>query len=349
MKESDTVMAAFVGHGVVELRRVPRPEMETGSVMVLMKASGICGTDLEKLSGGYIASSILGHEVSGIVSSSRSPLFEEGDDVVPHHHVACGECYFCRSGAETMCDGFRNSNFVPCGFANEFKVPEYNVKHGGLHKVEGLSHEEASFAEPLGCCIRGLNNATNGIFSAIRNVLVIGSGPIGLLHMEIIRGRSPNTNLVAADISATRLQFAEKNENAATLDVRQCRDWLFSNDALKLINTPGYDLVVVATANASAFAEAVKCVRKSGTLLLFGAPHMGSTYTMELQSLLLRELTITSSYATTEREIDEAINMLKEGRIKVKKFITSTYPLEKIADAIDAARAESQVKVLVVE
>jgi L-iditol 2-dehydrogenase len=347
---SKTIRAAFVDRGQVVLRTVPRPNLEEGSVMVRMKASGICGTDLEKISGGYTASTILGHEVSGVVSESKSPLYEEGEKVIPHHHVACGDCYYCKIGSETMCDGFRNSNFAPCGFADEFKVPKYNVKRNGVHKIKDISFEIAAFAEPLGCCLRGLNRSIrNADFSSLKNVLLVGSGPIGLLHMEILSSKAPDANIIAADISSTRLEFAEKNERATPLDVRKSENFLFSTNALKLVESPGFDLVIVATASQTAFSEAVKCTRKGGTLLLFGAPHRGSSYNLDLQSLLLQERTITSSYATTEKEIEQAIKMLLEKKINTKKFITSSYSLDKIREALSAATSESQVKVVVLE
>jgi L-iditol 2-dehydrogenase len=333
----------------VDLRSFPRPTLEKGSVMVEMQTSGICGTDLEKLSGAYTASTILGHEVAGMVSESRSDKFEEGDRVVPHHHVACGKCYFCRSGAETMCEGFRNSNFVPGGFATEFKVPQYNVLRNGVHRYKKMSAEEASFAEPLGCCIRAQNKilGKGGQSRRVKNVLIVGAGPIGLLHMEILRGKLKELNLVAVDVSSTRLAFAQRSEQARIIDARKSEDGNFSPVALRETDSRGFDLVIVATGNPSAFSHAVGCVRKSGVLLLFGASNKGSRHALDLQSMLLKELTLTSSYATTEIEIDEALSMLQRRKINVKKFITAKFPLEKVNDAMQAARSENQVKVIV--
>ncbi|MGI0085112.1 MAG: zinc-binding dehydrogenase, partial [Nitrososphaerales archaeon] len=282
-----------------------------------------------------------------VVIESKCEDFKGGDHVVPHHHVACGECYLCNHGAETMCAGFRSSNFDPGGFADEFKVSEYNVKRSGVHGTHGLSHEEASFAEPLGCCLRGLNKVIKRNPSNMEDVLVVGAGPIGLLHMEILRSRMPELKLIALDVNSTRLDFAEKNEGVGVLDARRSRSGLFSGDALKQIETPGYDLVIVATGNSVAFAESIRCVRKAGTLLLFGAARKGSMYSLDIQSMLLSELTITSSYGTTERELDEALRLLESGDIKVRKFITSSYPLGRIVEAMTAAKSESQVKVLV--
>lgn len=347
------VRAAFVRQGGgVELKHVPRPAVEEFSIMVSMKASGICGTDLEKLTGLGITSTVLGHEVAGVVTESNSEAFEVGDRVIPHHHVSCNSCELCLAGAHTMCQKYKNSNFSPGGFADEFLVPAYNVTNGGAYKIsDSLSFDEASFAEPIGCCIRGLTHAgvfgRNGSPARLRNALVVGAGPIGLLHMELLRSEYPDVDLSAVDMIPARLDFAEKNEKAIPIDVNEVEKGAFSELGKKRNGGFGYDLVIVATGSQKAFTEAVKCVRKSGKLLLFGVPHKGATHILDLASLLLDELTITSSYATAEAELQHAIQLLEKRKINVSKFITSRYPLEKIEEAMSSARAENQVKVLV--
>ena len=179
-----------------------------------------------------------------------------------------------------MCEGFRTSNFVPGGFADEFLVPLYNVSHGGVHKIGGdISFEEASFAEPLGCCIRGLSHT--GVFiKSPKQVLVVGAGPIGLLHMELIRSMLPDAKVSAVDIISSRLEFAEKNENATPIDASKLRDGAFSTTALKQSNGYGFDLAVVATGSSSAFAESLRCITKIWKL----APFWSTTQRSKPQS-----------------------------------------------------------------
>ena len=347
-----SVRAAFVRQGGgVELKEIPPPEVIEGSILVEMKASGVCGTDIEKVRGRNITSANLGHEVAGVVVESKSESIPVGAKIVPHHHVSCGKCDYCLVGAETMCLRFKNSNFVPGGFADKFLVPTYNVENGGVHFFDNrLSFDEACFAEPVACCIRGLDK----VLGSDRNVgkkmqvAVIGAGPIGLMHMDLLRMKYPECMIVAVDINETRLSFAETSENAIPLNSSNINGGLFSQTAKSLTKSQdGFELVIVATGSPAVFDEAVKCVTKSGALLLFGAPHRGSTYNLDLASFFLNELKFFSSYSAADKEVETALRWIENGSLDVSKFITARFSLGKIDEAFSSALLESQVKVVV--
>ena len=179
MNNPITTRAAFVRQGGgVELRQVETPALEEGSVLVHMKASGVCGTDLEKLTGQGITSTILGHEVSGIIVESSAPGFEKGDRVIPHHHVACNQCELCLAGAQTMCGKYKKSNFVPRGICGRVSRPGIQrAEWRAVQDEPNLGFDDASFAEPLGCCIRGLTHA--GAFNTIPRFHETASGAGG--------------------------------------------------------------------------------------------------------------------------------------------------------------------------
>ena len=185
--------------------------------------------------------------------------------------------------------------------------------------------------------------------SKLRHVLVVGAGPIGLLHMELLRSAHPEVQISAVDMIAKRLAFAEKNEAAQIIDLGRSENGAFYENSLKLSGPMGYDLVIVATGSQKAFTEAIRCVRKSGSLLLFGGPHRGAAHNLDLARLLLDELTITSIYATSETELRQVIDLLEGRKINVSKFVTARYPLEKIDIAMESARSENQVKIIVTD
>jgi L-iditol 2-dehydrogenase len=335
--------------GTVELKKVPRPELEEDAIMVEMRACGICGSDLETVVGTNIQSGKLGHEVCGIVSESTAENIRVGDYVIPHNRVGCGTCELCLSGNATTCPVFRQSNFEPCGFADEFKLPAHNVKGGGIHfPKHGVSYGEASFVEPLGCCIRGLNQAAGfgGIKAAyFKRALIIGAGPIGILHMELLNSHFPGMEIVASDIVPARIDMAQKLVNARGIIPSSSRSLV--QQAMEISSSNGFDLVIVATGNLNVFSEAVRCVRKSGTLLLFGLPHKGALYNLDLAKMFLDELKLIPSYSTTDVEMEYALQLIEQGKVDVKKFVTATFPLSRVDEAFVAARAQTQMKVLV--
>src|SRR5271170_8128012 len=155
--------AALIGPvGGVRLEDVPEPSPAEGEVLVKLKCCGVCGTDLEKVQGVGITTKILGHEAVGEVEEAGRGVIgvSKGMRVFAHHHVPCLSCEVCRRGKTTYCAEFAKHNLVPCGLAERFIVPKFNVERGAVIELpEGLGYEEASFIEPLSCCILGLENA----------------------------------------------------------------------------------------------------------------------------------------------------------------------------------------------
>ena len=146
--------AVFVeGPSNVSVENVDQPTIADGDILIQMHACGICGSDLEKVFGKYSQPSMrLGHEPSGIIVDVGSQVseFKKGDRVFVHHHVPCYSCHFCLHGNETMCKKYSETNLAPCGLAENFIVPEWNVKHGGVIKIpDSMSFDEAAMIEPL--------------------------------------------------------------------------------------------------------------------------------------------------------------------------------------------------------
>ncbi len=203
--------AAIVkGPANVEINNVERPRLGKGDLMITMKACGVCGSDLEKIYGQYTQPSMkLGHEPSGVVSEIGQDVrgFKKGDRVFVHHHVPCYSCHFCMHGNETMCQMYSETNIFPCGIAEEFLVPEWNVSHGGVIKLpDNVSFEEASMIEPLACCVRAWNKVK---FKKDNSVAILGAGPTGMMHVMLSKAFGMK-DIFCLDINNFRLEFAKK-------------------------------------------------------------------------------------------------------------------------------------------
>jgi len=203
--------AAFVkGPSQVEIRTVDRPTVGDGGIIVRMCACGVCGSDLEKIYGQYSQPSMrLGHEPSGVISEVGQNVknFKKGDRVFVHHHVPCYSCHYCSHGNETMCEKYSETNLVPCGLAEEFVVPEWNVNHGGVIKLpDSMSFDEAAMIEPLACCIRAWNKIQA---KGSDSVAIFGVGPTGMMHVMLSKVQGIQ-DIFCFDVNDFRLDFAKK-------------------------------------------------------------------------------------------------------------------------------------------
>jgi len=319
------------------------PVLKRGDILVEMKACGLCGTDIEKLHGRYVASQpVLGHEAAGIVADIGEGVesVKVGDRVFPHHHVPCYKCHYCLHGSETMCPHYRSSNYDPGGFSEYFRVPAWNVEGGGVLTLpDDMSFEEASLIEPTACCIRSLNKCN---LSGDETVLLIGAGPIGLTHLLLLSLRK--ARVMVSDIVTSRLELAERLGastvlNAARQDVpSQVRDQ--TNDV-------GADLVMVASGSLEAVMQALRSVRKGGRICLFGVPARGSKLDYDISDVFNSEVSIITSNAATDRETKAALELMQERKLTLLPLITHRFRLEEIQKAIDTALEGSCGKIVV--
>jgi len=314
----------------VDLATVPEPVVKRGEVLVRFKAGGICGTDLEKIQGGYGPGGILGHEVSGIVEAVGQGVktIQAGDRVVPHHHVPCYACMLCQRGDFTMCEFFKTTNFNPCGFADRFLVPEANVSRGAVIALpKGLGFEEGALLEPTACCIRALRTART---LPNESVLVVGLGPTGLTQLQILRLMKVSP-IVGSDTIKVRREMGRRLGASLVLDPTE-------QDVPSEVNQyhlGGVDLAVVATGNPRALSQAILSVRKGGRVLLFGAPSRGASLDLDVSSLFARQLSILTSYSCVESDMQEACRLASTRAIDLSSLVTHRFSLE---DSVEALR-----------
>jgi L-iditol 2-dehydrogenase len=322
---------------------VEAPMLKKGDMLVEMKVCGLCGTDIEKIHGQYTAAQpVIGHEAVGIVREVDDDVegFRVGDRVFPHHHVPCHECHFCRAGSETMCEMYRKSNLDPGGFSELIRVPEWNLRKGGVLKIpEGVSFEEASFIEPAACCIRALNRcrASRG-----ETALVVGAGPVGLTHVQLLALRG--VEVFVSDVIPTRLSYARKTRGAEVLDARSD---VVHERIREATGGRGADVAIVASGSIRAVTQALKSVRKGGRVCLFGVPARGSKLEYDVSDIFNSEISIISSYAATDAETAAALQLMVDGDLKLSPLITHRFHLDEFSSAVQAAVTGEAMKVIV--
>src|SRR5437660_5483975 len=328
----------------VAVRDVPVPKLAPGDILARMEASGICGTDLEKIEGQLGPGGILGHEVSGTIEkvSDNNLRYKPGDRVVAHHHVPCYECPDCSGGNYTLCNELKKTNIDPCGFTEYFRVPQYNVARGAVIPLPPeLSFEEGAMIEPTACCIRAIRRAH---VQQSDNVLVVGLGPTGLTQIQLLRSTTTG-RIIGSDVIEARLKLGEKlgadeTVNALTEDVPS---------HVRKMTKDGVDLAVISTGNEKALSQAFSSVRRGGRILLFGAPSQEATYQLNVSELFSRQITLFSSYSCVEAEMKEAIKLVSEKRLDLKSLISDRFKLRDAEKAMEFAKtSKAAIKTIVV-
>lgn len=334
--------AILLENGKPVLKDVPIPKLQPGDVLVKMKACGLCGTDIEKIYGQYTASQpILGHEPAGIVVESTVDWLKEGDRVFAHHHVPCYECYYCKKGSQTMCPYYRKTNLDPGGFAEYFRVPAWNVSRGGILKLpDSVSFEEASFIEPLATVIRAQRRV---YIDRDDYVLVVGAGPMGLLHVQMAKVNGAGKVFVS-DISDFRNEHALKIGADAALNPKNIN---VVEEVKRLTDGRGVDVSIIASGAPSAILTGLQAVRRGGRVLLFGVPYKGTILNYDISDLLNYEISIIPSNAAIEEDTKEALKIIYEKKIDVLKLITHKFRLEEFNEAVRIAKEGKAVKVII--
>ncbi|MEE8186535.1 MAG: zinc-binding dehydrogenase [Nitrososphaerales archaeon] len=336
--------SAQIKDGKLRIEELPIPSIASGDLLIEMKACGLCGSDIEKIRGQYDVSPIIGHEASGIVKeiSADGTGIEKGDRVFPHHHVSCKSCHFCRTGSDTMCKSYREFHFDPGGFSEFFRVPQWNVKQGGILKLPAnMSFDQASFIEPTGCCIRALRRS--GI-AKDDSLFVVGAGPIGLTVVQL----APLfgiTKVAVSDINPKRLEFAKRCGASVTIDPT---DDSISAAIMKGTKGIGVDCAIIASGNPSAVRQGLESIRRGGKVILLGIPPLGSSLDYGVERLVNNEVTMISTNAANDEEVRLALDFISKGQIDVDSMITHKFSIENIDVALEKIAEGDVIKSIIV-
>ena len=338
--------AVIKSNSNIEIKNIENQSVGPGDILVKMRACGICGSDVEKVFGKYGQPSMrLGHEPAGTIMEVGSEIsnFSVGDRVFTHHHVACysDDCHECNHGNETMCKKYYESNLEPCGLADEYIVPEWNVKHGGVLKIpDSMSFEDAAMIEPLACCIRAWNKFTHKNNDSIA---VLGIGPTGIMHALLAKIYGFE-KIFCLDFNEFRLDFAKKFEAIAINSG--------NTNALEQIKSEtanqGVDVVIVATSSLNALKDAVNFVRKGGTIVMFGVPSKGAIIDLDMSKIYSKGITIVNSYAASDFDTKEALEKISNKQINVSQLITHKYNLQECQEAfVHAKSGDNAMKIII--
>ncbi len=335
-------VAMYYSNRDVRLEKMRVPKIGSGELLVRVRASGICGSDLMEWYRIKKAPLVLGHEIAGDVVEVGEGVkdFRVGDRVFASHHVPCGKCRYCLAGHQSVCDMLRTTHFYPGGFAEYIRVPKINVELGTYRLPDGITFDEGSFIEPLACVVRAQRFAR---LTPGQTVLVIGSGISGLLHIQLARVHGAS-RIIATDVSEFRLRAAV--EFGADATIRGTED---VPARLRDLNDSRLaDLVIVCTGAMPAIEQAVKSVDRGGTLLFFAPTAAGVEVPIPLFDFWRDEISVLTSYAGSGQDLLESIELIHNRRVRVADMITHRLPLAEAARGFQlTASGQDSIKVII--
>lgn len=319
--------AVYYNNRDIRLQEIPVPRIGPGEILVKVMASGICGTDVMEWYRIKKAPRILGHEIAGKVVESRSKKFKVGQRVFVSHHVPCNRCKYCREGNQTACETLHKSNYDPGGFSEFIRVPKLNVETGTYRLPKNVSYEEGTIIEPLGCVLRG--QRVIGVKKG-QTVLILGSGFSGLLNIRVAKLKG--AKVIATDVNGFKLKKAEEYGADQVIDARE-------NFNFKA------DRIIVCTGAPQAAEQAFNTIDRKGIILFFAIPDRNIEVPTE--DFWRNEITVTSSYGAAPADLEEALELVKGKKIKVKSMITHILPLEEIQKGFQiVSEAKESLKVV---
>ncbi len=309
----------------LDIADLPAPEPGPDEILVRVAACGICGSDVhgyDGTSGRRIPPIVMGHEAAGIVASTGSGVknFKAGDRVTFDSTVYCGECEFCRQGEINLCNN-RQVVGVSCGdyrragaFAEYVVVPQRIA----YHLPDALEFKEAAMLEAVSVALHAVRVSE---MKGGETALVIGAGMIGLLTLQAAKAAGA-TKVLVADIDRTRLETA-KNIGADETLLLSGNDLV--QEILRQTGGRGVDLVLEAVGRQETIAASIASVRKGGTVTLIG--NISPEIKIPLQAVVSRQIRLQGSCASSG-EYPQAMELLANGKIKVKSLITAVAPLK---------------------
>lgn len=320
--------AAFLlGARSLEIREVPEIPLGSGEVRIRIEAALTCGTDLKVWRRGHHARMLtppcrFGHELAGVIVETGSEVSDwcTGDRVVAANSAPCGRCRPCQRGQQQLCEDLL---FLNGAYAESIVVPERIVRRN-LHRIpEGLDFRAAAMAEPLACVLLGVEEL--GVEPGDR-ILVLGSGPIGLLAAVVLRSRGARVSV--AGRGTRRLGIAQALGADEVLTVSTDGD--LGGVVVHAKALGGFDAVFEAVGQPQAWEAAVQAVRPGGRVNWFGGCPGGTSVRLDTAAIHYGSLNLRASFHHTPEMFRRALGALEAGTIPVGSFITAEASLSEL-------------------
>ncbi len=319
--------AVFFKKHDLRVMDVNNPLPGVNEVLIKVMACGVCGTDVHIYEGSAGATqpkpkTILGHEFSGIVSEVGSSVknVKVGDKVTVNPNDTCGMCYYCKNGQEQFCEDKNGIGTTADGGFAEYIV----TREKTVYRVDDkLSFKEAAMAEPVACCLHGMDLAE---IKTGDRVLIIGGGTIGLIMLQLARLSGASLIIVSEPIKSKRA-LAEKLGADLTIDpLKQSLEEILSDTRINV----GIECV----GNPGTMLDTIRYTGKGGRAMLFGLTDPEDEIPIRPYEIFQKEITIRASYVNPYTH-SRAVALLESGSLKIKDLVADTIMLSEINNVFE--------------
>jgi L-iditol 2-dehydrogenase len=346
-------MKAAVLHAPFDIRveEVDVPTVGDREILVKVKATAICQTDLRKYTGTAQLSgpTILGHEIAGEVAEAGEHVshVKKGDRVTLDSFTYCYICDHCRVGEYHLCSSMGSlgaavakSEKTPGSFAEYIKVQDLSA----YPLADKASYQEAALTEPLAACLKSIVDAKVELGTS---VVVIGAGPMGLMQVQLAKAAGAYPIIVSDLIEERRLKAQELGADV-TVDPSKEHS---TNAVLKETRGMGAKVVMVSVGGkveATCAEQAIGMVSKRGIVNIFAGTWPQASVTLDPNSLHYNEISVSGSFGHTPEIFAKAASLISSRKVDVRPIITDNVPLAQAKTALELALSRKSLKVVMI-
>jgi L-iditol 2-dehydrogenase len=326
----------------IEVGETQRPSPNSDELLVEIEACGVCATDLHMYRGSLTTDypMVPGHESAGEVVAVGNEVddYTPGDRVAINPSIPCNQCRACKAGRANLCQdltsiGGAATHIIDGAFAEYAAVPVGNVE-----RIGDTDYRTAAFAEPLGCCLNGVDqiDLTSG-----ETVVVVGAGAIGLLFVQVLRASGAGTIVVSEPVEERRTAALEVGADHA-LDPTEV-------DLAKTVPdlVGDVDVAVEAVGLPQTIEQAYSLTGPGGRTLVFGVPPEDAKVEISPFDVFYEEREIVGTYSLTPGTFARAVTLLRNGRLDVDTLVTDEFGLDGLERAFEQMAASEGLKKMV--
>ena len=336
----------YRGIGQIAVEEIEKPVLKADDYLLEVHYSGLCGTDIKTFKQGhrmFTPPCVLGHEFSGRIVEAGPEVDASlvGKKVVVAPYIGCGHCAMCESGFEELCSTWPKPA-AEGSFTELLTVSADLAKGGMLVLDDDMDEKVMTLAEPFACI---LNSMGKSQVKPGQNALVIGAGPMGLLHIEGLKMAGAK-NILVSEFNDTRCKIAEAM-GAKTINPGKTPD--VKAEIKKLLGGEALNQVFVCVGIPSVVEDAMLLVDKGGTVNIFGGLKSGCTITIDPNIIHYSEVKVVGTFGFSSANFMDAARAIAGGKVDLSNLITHEFKLEEADKAFElgAHPTDDVVKIVV--